>query len=112
MVSKAKLNTDETLGERLRRVRQELGMTQVEVAKRLNVTPGFICNMEKGRTSVSLKLLILYARLMHTTLDSIVGTLDPVYRHTAQENELLSTFSKMDPKTKIKILETMHIWCK
>lgn len=105
-----KQTEEETLGERLRRVRGELCMSQVQVAKMLHVTPGFICNIEKGRTAVSLRLLILYAQLLHTTLDSLVGTLEPGYHNIAIENELLTVFSALDEGKQKKLLQTLHIW--
>lgn len=109
-VNKPTQEREETLGERLRRVRGELGMSQVQVAKMLHVTPGFICNIEKGRTAASLRLLILYAQLLHTTLDSIVGTLDPAYHNTALENELITIFSMLDEEKQRKLIQTLHIW--
>jgi transcriptional regulator with XRE-family HTH domain len=38
-----------TLGDRLRKRRAELNLTQAEAAERLGVSQGNLCNWEKGR---------------------------------------------------------------
>ena len=57
-------------------------LTQAEVAKALNVTPGYISNVENNRTAMSLRILIYYARLLNISLDSLIGRIDSEYRET------------------------------
>ena len=71
-------NFEENLGSRVKKLRQEMNLTQAEVADALHVTPGYISNVENNRTAMSLRILIYYAKLMNTTLDSLVGSLEPV----------------------------------
>ena len=47
--------TDENYGQQIKKLRIDLGMTQNQVAEALNVTPGYICNVENGRTAMSLR---------------------------------------------------------
>ena len=63
-------------------------LTQAEVAKALNVTPGYISNVENNRTAMSLRILIYYARLLNISLDSLIGRIDSEYRETALDREL------------------------
>ena len=51
---------NENYGEQIKTYRINLGMTQNQVAKELEVTPGYISNVENGRTAMSLRLLIYY----------------------------------------------------
>lgn len=63
----------ENLGSRMKELRIKMKLTQAEVAKALNVTPGYISNVENNRTAMSLRILIYYARLLNISLDSLIG---------------------------------------
>ena len=97
-------------GERIKEYRIGLGMTQGQVAKELEVTPGYISNVENGRTAMSLRLLTYYAKLMHVSLDTLVGQLEPDYKRTALDNALNNEISKLNENQKEKLLKTIKIW--
>ena len=101
---------NENYGEQIKNYRINLGMTQSQVAKELDVTPGYISNVENGRTSMSLRILIYYAKLMGITLDELVGKLEPDYKTNALDNALLSEIKKLSPSEKEKMLETIKLW--
>ena len=100
----------EKLGPKIKSLRIGMGLTQAEVAKALNVTPGYISNVENNRTAMSLRLLIYYAKLMNITLDSLVGRIEPEYCSNALDNELSELISKMDNDEKQKLIQTLKIW--
>ena len=97
-------------GEQIKSYRIKLGLTQNQVAAEMDVTPGYISNVENGRTAMSLRFLIYYAKLMGVTLDELVGTLEPEYTSNALENALMAEISKMDDTKKEKLLKTIKIW--
>ena len=66
----------ENLGTRMKELRIKMKLTQAEVARALNVTPGYISNVENNRTAMSLRILIYYARLLNISLDSLIGRID------------------------------------
>ncbi|MCR5728588.1 MAG: helix-turn-helix domain-containing protein [Lachnospiraceae bacterium] len=101
---------DENYGQQIKKLRIDLGMTQNEVADALNVTPGYICNVENGRTAMSLRILIYFAKLTGVTLDSLVGRIDNDYQNTALDNEIYERIQKLDESTKMKILKTLKLW--
>ena len=76
-------------GEQIKSYRINLGLTQSQVASELEVTPGYISNVENGRTAMSLRLLTYYAKLMNVSLDSLVGNIEPSYKKNALENALM-----------------------
>jgi transcriptional regulator with XRE-family HTH domain len=80
-------------GEQIKSYRINLGLTQNQVAAEMDVTPGYISNVENGRTAMSLRFLIYYAKLMGVTLDELVGTLEPEYTSNALENALMAEIS-------------------
>ncbi len=97
-------------GEQIKSYRIKLGLTQNQVAAEMDVTPGYISNVENGRTAMSLRFLIYYAKLMGVTLDELVGNLEPDYTSNALDNALIAEMSKMDDAEKEKLLKTLKIW--
>lgn len=97
-------------GEQIKAYRIKLGLTQNQVAAGMDVTPGYISNVENGRTAMSLRFLIYYAKLIGVTLDELVGNLEPEYTSNALENALMAEISKMDDAEKEKLLKTIKIW--
>ena len=74
------------------------------------VTPGYISNVENNRTAMSLRILIYYAKLMNTTLDSLVGSLEPAYKENALDNEVMHLVAQMNDLEKQKLINTLRIW--
>ena len=103
-------NFEENLGSRVKKLRQEMNLTQAEVADALHVTPGYISNVENNRTAMSLRILIYYAKLMNTTLDSLVGSLEPAYKENALDNEVMHLVAQMNDLEKQKLINTLRIW--
>ncbi|MCR5249459.1 MAG: helix-turn-helix domain-containing protein [Lachnospiraceae bacterium] len=101
---------NDNYGEQIKSYRIKLGLTQSQVAAEMNVTPGYISNVENGRTAMSLRFLIYYARIMGITLDELVGNLEPQYASTALDNALMAEISKMNDAEKENLLKTIKIW--
>ena len=97
-------------GDQIKSYRMKLGLTQSQVASELDVTPGYISNVENGRTAMSLRLLTYYAKIMHVTLDSLVGNIEPTYKTNALDNALIEEISKMSDEAKEKLLKTIRLW--
>ncbi len=103
-------STEENYGAIIKKLRLKMNLTQAQVAETLDVTPGYISNVENNRTAMSLRILIYYAKLMGVSLDSLVGNLEPSYQTNALDNELLEVISKYDDDRKKKLLQTLKIW--
>lgn len=103
-------NINMDLAKRIRQLRIENNLTQSEVAKALDATPGYICNVENGRTAMSLRMLTFFARLTNTTLDSLVGSLYNEYHATAIDNEIMKLVSTLSDEQKSKLIQTLKIW--
>lgn len=100
----------ESLGGKIKELRISMDLTQAQVAEALNVTPGYISNVENNRTAMSLRILIYYAKLMNITLDSLVGRIEPEYENTALDNELIGLIKHMSDENKLKLINTIKIW--
>jgi len=97
-------------GKRIKELRIQMGLTQNEVAAALEVTPGYISNVENGRTSMSLRMLIYYSKLTNMSLDSLIGRIEPEYTETALDNELTVEIRKLSIVDKEKLLKMIKIW--
>ena len=102
----------ENYGSLIKNLRQQMGLTQNQVADSLGVTPGYISNVENNRTAMSLRILIYYAQLMGISLDSLVGRIDSDYQATALDNEICDIIHQMSTDNKEKLLRTLKIWNK
>lgn len=105
-----KANDYEKLGSRIKSLRQQMNLTQAEVAAALDVTPGYISNVENNRCAMSLRILIYYAQLMQISLDALIGQIDSEYRPTALDHELTDLISKMSTDEKQKLMKMIKIW--
>ena len=103
-------NTDMDLAKRIRQIRIDNQLTQEQVARALDATPGYICNVENGRTAMSLRMLVYFAKLTNTTLDSLVGSMDSSYTATAIDNEIMGLLADLTDKEKLNLINTIKIW--
>lgn len=104
------MNDAENFGSVIKKIRLEHGLTQNDVAMDLGVTPGYICNVENGRTAMSTRLLVYYAKLTNQSLDSLVGLRDENYTLTALDLEIEKEIAKLEKKEKEKLLKMLKIW--
>lgn len=105
-----KTNHDMELAQRVRQIRIDNNLTQDQVAKALNATPGYICNVESGRTAMSLRMLVYFAKLTGESLDSLVGSIEKDYQATALDHDILEFLANFSPDEKKKLLQTLKIW--
>ena len=103
---------NESYGKIVKDLRIQMGLTQQQVAEALEVTPGYISNVENERTAMSLRVLIYYAKLLHISLDSLVGRLDTDYQSTALDRDVMDEISKLSDDQKRKLIQTLQIWGK
>lgn len=86
----------ETMGDRIRTLRQESGMTQVAIAKRLNVRPTTYNSWERNASMPKHEKVLELADLFETTLDYMYGrtqdrkvTLDEYKMEQMVDNKIL-----------------------
>lgn len=67
---------ENVFGERLRALRQEKGIGQVQLAKDLDVGKSIISLWEIGRCEPTLSRLVLIAQYFHVSIDYLAGLKD------------------------------------
>ena len=60
-------------GEKLRKLRLESGMTQAELAEKLNITKSVISYYELRERTPSPDVIVQLARIFHVTTDYLMG---------------------------------------
>ena len=61
------------VGKRVKKARQAAGLTQVELAKKINVSRSYIGNIEQNRHASSVATLQLIAEALHVDIAEFVG---------------------------------------
>ena len=61
------------LGSNIRRRRLELGLTQEQLAERLNVTQGYISDLEKGKRAPLLKTLAEFSEILQVSPSTLLA---------------------------------------
>ena len=70
------------MGERIRILRKEHNMTQLQLAEKMNVTDKAVSKWERGESTPDTDTLIELAKLYNASLDELVG-----HEKTNKENE-------------------------
>lgn len=73
---KEKSMYSENIAPRLRKARRDCDMTQVEVAKKLNMNQTTIASYERGRTEPNAETLATLAQLYCHSVDYFLGLAD------------------------------------
>ena len=61
------------IGQRLAKIRQDAGITQVEMAKRLKTTQSIISRYERGDLRIHAELLLEFSKILGVTPNDILG---------------------------------------
>lgn len=92
---------------RLQELRKQMGLTQKELAQKLNMSAGNLCDWEKGRTEPDIKKLIELADFFDVSLDELLGRnqKETIFQQDEQKYRLLLAYSKMNEPTKMHLIE-------
>jgi transcriptional regulator with XRE-family HTH domain len=71
-------NESETIGQRLRARRVQLGRTLAEVAEQSGLSLPYVSNLERGRGNPTLEVLGSLAKALDVPLASLVGDSNPI----------------------------------
>lgn len=61
---------------RLKQLRKERGMSGIEIAKRLGITPQYYYDIEKGERRLTTEIASKLADILETTVDYLIGKTD------------------------------------
>ena len=62
----------EKLGKNLKRIRTDKGISQVDIARSLGVSRGFVSNIENGKTNPTLATIVKLAKSIGVSSDQLM----------------------------------------
>lgn len=103
---------EETVGQRLARLRKERGFTQVELAEKTDLIQALISDYERGKLRLNAEMLIRFARALEVSADEILG-LDaepkpkskPRSRRIQRRLDALERLPKRDQETVLRTID-------
>ena len=99
------MNVDyKLIGERIKRARKSRGMTQDNMAEKLNVTIGYVSQVERGITKISLDLLGAISTVLNCDIAEFI-TESAIKSNDYLDSEIAAEISKLDYKGKKLILK-------
>ena len=103
------MNVDYILiGERIKRARKSKGITQDNLSEKLDVSIGYVSQIERGVTKISLDLLGAISSILECDIASFI-TESATNSNEYLESEVLSEIRKLDGKKKKYILEIIKL---
>jgi transcriptional regulator with XRE-family HTH domain len=60
------------IGDKLRKIRRELDITQNDLAKKIRVTPGYVSKYERNDAMPSIKVLMALSKTLKISVDEIL----------------------------------------
>jgi transcriptional regulator with XRE-family HTH domain len=91
------------LGERLKQLREEAGLTQQQLANMVNLSQQTIGHYEVNRSEPNVKTIELFARIFNTSTDYLLGLSDTNHPDDVQNKLDLSSLNL--PKEALKEIE-------
>ena len=103
------MNVDyKLIGERIKKARKNKGMTQDSMAERLNVSIGYVSQVERGITKISLDLLGAISSILECDIASLISE-SAVHSNLYMESEIIEEIRKMDDKKRKYILKIIKL---
>lgn len=65
-------NTAKKLGDNIRRIRLEKGLTQIELSKKLKVDRSYVSNVEQGKKNPTLTTIEKIANVLRVSTDELL----------------------------------------
>ena len=96
------------IGERIKRVRKSRGMTQDVLAEQLSVSIGYVSQVERGITKISLDLLGAISVILNCDIAYLISE-SAVNSAEYMESEIVSEIRKLDDKKRKYILKIIKL---
>ena len=81
--------TNDTIGQNIRQLRKERNMTQLHLAKKINLHRATLSSYELGKRLPDIFILISIADAFHVSLDVLVDRTSPSDRPVPSDSEQL-----------------------
>ena len=96
------------IGERIKNARKSQGMTQEVLAEKLNVSIGYVSQVERGITKISLDLLGAISSNLGCDVACLISE-SAIHSNEYLETEIINEIKKLDNKKKKYIFEIIKL---
>lgn len=96
------------IGERIKKARKARGITQEALAERLNVSIGYVSQVERGITKISLDLLGAISSILNCDVASFISE-SAIKSNEYMESEIMNEIKKLDYKKKKFVLDMIKL---
>ena len=107
--------------DRLRQLREEAGVSMLQLANAISVSDAAICKWENGNAEPKVTYLIKLSEFFECTVYYLVGKTDvfgtskyteiaPPLKLSLKEKQLIYSFRELSPNMKNLIQETIKAW--
>lgn len=96
------------IGERIKQARKSKNMTQEILAEKLNVSIGYISQVERGITKISLDLLGAISSILDCNVASLISG-SATHSNEYMTDELINAIKSLDEKKRRYILEIIKL---
>lgn len=97
------------LGRRIREERTRIGLTQEQIAEKINVSTTYVGFIERGKRSVTLEKLILLADCFQLPIDALLHDASPQASEEAREQQLKLLWDHASDDDKETILSVIKV---
>lgn len=98
-------------GRRLRQKREELKMTQQELADKLEYSKSFISRVESGIHEIPQSKVVLAAQVLHTSKEYLMGWTQDIDNRTGlsvEERQLISYYRSLNGAGKVAMMSMVQ----
>lgn len=88
LARKTERQNEETVGERLARIRRERGITQAELAARLGLAQPNVSDYERGILRLNADLILKLTDILKISADELLGLREPKTTRTVKDRRL------------------------
>ena len=92
------------IGKNIRLMRIRHGISQSELAQRLDVSQTHMSNLEHGRVSVSLRVLLRLAHFFKCSVDTLLGSVVPEVNNDGYDIEDLALLLKVLKQKRVEVM--------
>ena len=96
------------IGERIKQARKSKNITQEVLAERLNVSIGYVSQVERGITKISLDLLGAISSVLDCDVASLISN-TAINSNGYMESEILDEIRKLDNKKRKYIFKILQL---
>lgn len=92
----------------LKKYRKKAGITQGELATKLDMSRSAITNWENNFSEPSIEMLVKISNIFNVGLDELIGT--NYYALNVDRIKLLNIYNNLNPEGKRRMLETVEVF--